>query len=621
MNVFVLMWMLPLVPGVLGLVGLLAPLARRRLAATLAVIGTAVPAVGAAALMLIPSTVAAPALRDMAPPVLAEFGDVEVSLAVSVSVDTATVWVLAAVAAVALAVQIYSIDYMKHSDRYVPYAAQISLFTAAMLLVVVSDDLIVLLVGWEVMGACSYLLIGHYRSLAEAPRAAMKAFLVTRVGDVGFIIGVLLLGVHAGTFRISYITENVKEIDPGVLAAACLLILAGAVGKSAQFPLHSWLPDAMAGPTPISALIHAATMVAAGAVVLAKLFSLYVAVPGALTVIAVVAAVTMIGAACAALASDDLKRVLAWSTCSQVALMFGAIAVEGESFSMLHLFSHAFFKAALFLAAGVVIHRVASSSMSRMGGLRRGGPATFWTMTIGLAALAGLPLTSGFWSKEFILTMAHADLPQAPIVLWAGIVTAGLTAAYATRAWLRVFFGRSRAEAPIHGGDPGLLMTGPMLALTAVTVLLSLWMTASLGRTVFTYTGKNLPYITDILPVLLATGLGVAVAWLLWRRDTASDPARVLGPARPVFAAGFGFDTLQDLVVVRPIRALARVVRRGDEQLIDGAVEGSGKVAVRAGSAVDAAHTFGVPRHLLTALAGALLIGVLAVLTAMGVLS
>src|SRR6185437_681434 len=273
-----------------------------------------------------------------------------------------------------------------------------------MVLVVVSGDLIALLIGWEVMGICSYLLIGHDRTLPEAPGAAVKAFLVTRVGDVGFLLGIALLGFNAGSFRIERVFA--AHFSGPVLVAACILLLAGVAGKSAQFPLHTWLPDAMAGPTPISALIHAATMVAAGVYVVARLFPLFERSPAALTVLAVVAAITMLLGGLAAMAQADIKRVLAWSTVSQLGYMTGALAVGARDAALFHLLTHAAFKALLFLAAGAVIHAVGSNLMDVMGGLRTRMPATFWSMTIGLGALVGIPPLAGFFSKESVLGAA-----------------------------------------------------------------------------------------------------------------------------------------------------------------------------------------------------------------------
>ncbi len=413
-----------------------------------------------------------------------ELGGLTVTL--GVRLDGAAALVAVAVTAVALAVQTYSTGYLRQGPpeepdhRYPPYAAQVSLFTAAMLLVVVSGDLILLLVGWEVMGLCSYLLIAHDRRLPEAPAAAMKAFLVTRVGDVGFLLGIALLGVSAGSFRIA----DVLAHDHGTttLTAACLLLLAGVAGKSAQFPLHTWLPDAMAGPTPISALIHAATMVAAGVYAVTRLWSLFEATPTALVVLGIMASVTLLLGALAATAQDDIKRVLAWSTVSQIGYMTGALAVGSPPAALFHLLTHAAFKALLFLAAGAVIHAVGTTLMSRMGGLRSSMPVTFWCTLIGLGALAGVPPLSGFWSKEGVLAAAeqtalHGDGPAPAWLGWlvwlAALVGVAVTAWYATRLLLRTFFGATRTPLP-QPHDPPAVLRWPVLALAVPAALLGL---------------------------------------------------------------------------------------------------------------------------------------------------
>ncbi|HIW61940.1 MAG TPA: NADH-quinone oxidoreductase subunit L [Candidatus Stackebrandtia excrementipullorum] len=577
-------WLLPLAPAVAGLAGLLVPLRRRRAATALGLTGIGVALVSSLILAVAGTT--ASARR-----VLADFGDIVVEA--NLIAEPVAAYVAVAVTVVAWLVQLYSTAYLRDDERYVPYAAQVSLFTAAMLLVVTADDLILLLVGWEVMGACSYLLIGHDRRLREAPTAAVKAFLVTRVGDVGLLLGIVVLGVHFGTFNITALLLAIPLADPGVLLAAGLPILAGAIGKSAQFPLHTWLPDAMAGPTPVSALIHAATMVAAGAYLLYRLLPLFTSDLLGL-VLAMIAAVTMVTAALAALASDDLKRVLAWSTVSQVAFMFAGIAVAAGDAAMFHLLSHAAFKALLFLGAGAVIHMVASNAMFRMGGLRRGAPVTFWTMTLGFAALAGLPPLSGFWSKEGILAAAAAaDTSAGTIVLWAGIVTVGITAAYATRAWLRTFFADRRSPARPH--DPGPAMWIPLVVLSVPTVLL--------GAAGFVGPVAVVElHVWPTVPVLAVAALGAGGMWWRWRANPAVDP--VTGRAAAFAADGFGFDGVQDRLVTRPLRGLARAVRRGDTGLVDGAVEGVGRSTSAMAALVAQAHTAGVPRHLLSALAG-----------------
>ncbi|MFG2917353.1 NADH-quinone oxidoreductase subunit L [Kitasatospora sp. NPDC048298] len=368
---------------------------------------------------------------------------------------------------VATCVQVYSTAYLKKDPRYPSYAALVSLFTAAMFLVVYSGDLIVLLVGWEVMGLCSYFLIGHHWETADARSASLKAFLVTKLGDVPFLFGIFLLGADAGSFRVPDVLAAATEGRLGHPTLTALLLLAGVAGKSAQFPLHTWLPDAMAGPTPVSALIHAATMVAAGIYLVARLLPVFLLSGAALVVLAVMAAVTMIGSALCALAQDDLKRVLAYSTVGQLGYMAGALASGDREASVFHLVSHGAFKALLFLAAGVVIHAAHTNSisaMSRIPGLRKRVPDAYWTMGIALVALVGLPPFSGFFSKEAVLTAAeHAAkgealtnglgpasaVPQAAgwIVLISAGLTALLTAAYAARLFLVAFHSPAGAVA------------------------------------------------------------------------------------------------------------------------------------------------------------------------------
>ncbi|KJS56319.1 NADH-quinone oxidoreductase subunit L [Streptomyces rubellomurinus] len=395
-------------------------------------------------------------------------GGPDISLAVHLDGFSSLISVLVGV--VATCVQVYSTAYLAKDPRYPSYAALVSLFTAAMFLVVYSGDLIVLLVGWEVMGVCSYFLIGHHWETEDARSASLKAFLVTKLGDVPFLFGIFLLGADAGSFRITEVLAAASEGRLGHPTLTALLLLAGVAGKSAQFPLHTWLPDAMAGPTPVSALIHAATMVAAGIYLVARLLPVFLQSGAALVVLAVMAAVTMIGSALCALAQDDLKRVLAYSTVGQLGYMAGALASGDREASVFHLVSHGAFKALLFLAAGVVIHAAHTNSlsaMSRIPGLRKRVPHAYLAMGIGLVALAGLPLPapfSGFFSKEAVLTAAeHAAkgealtngvgpasaVPQAAgwIVLIAAALTALLTAAYATRLFLVAFHSPAGAAA------------------------------------------------------------------------------------------------------------------------------------------------------------------------------
>ncbi|WP_026414261.1 NADH-quinone oxidoreductase subunit L [Actinomadura oligospora] len=612
------------------------------------------------------------------------------------------------VCCVALAVQVYSVAYMADDPRYPSYAAFISLFTAAMLLVVFAGDLLLLYVGWEVMGVCSYFLIGHHWEDRANSRAAVKAFLVTRLGDVGFLFGIFVLGVAAKSFTISDVLARAGSMSHTTLTAAALLLLCGVVGKSAQFPLHTWLPDAMVGPTPISALIHAATMVAAGIYFVARVYPVFWLVPSALTVLGLVAVVSMVGSALAALAQDDLKRVLAYSTISQLAVMAAALAVGARSAAIFHLVTHAAFKALLFLAAGCVIHATATNLLARYGGLRRTMPITFWTMSIGFAALVGVPAFSGWFSKDAVIAAAqhgalhHGDYalasqtaaslidqtvqpvvpPSPPTVSGAPTVTfeyvsvthhlpgwvawtiylgllltVALTAAYSARAWLMTFFGEPRtkahaheppptalaneppATAPAHeppgdahapeppgsapaheaGGDapadepPGVartheppkLMTWPVMALAVPAAILGFF---GLGAS------ELRPELVSSLLGVVLVAAGFGGVWMIWNRDPARDPARMLGPVRPVFAKAFYLDELYALVIVRPVLALARGVAVIDRVGIDAAVVGTARAARRLGGALRIPQNGNAQSYLTALLGGVVVITALVVI-------
>ncbi|MFJ3825192.1 NADH-quinone oxidoreductase subunit 5 family protein [Streptomyces nodosus] len=605
-------------------------------------------------------------------------GSVPIELALHIDGFAALVAVLVGV--VATCVQIYSTGYLRHDPRYPSYAALVSLFTSAMLLVVYSGDLIVLLVGWEVMGICSYFLVGHYWETPQARAASLKAFLVTKLGDVPFLIGLFALGADAGSFRITRVLGAVASGGLHHPTLIALLLLAGVAGKSAQFPLHTWLPDAMAGPTPVSALIHAATMVAAGVYFVARLLPVFQASAAAMVVLAVMAAVTMTGSALAALAQDDIKRVLAYSTIGQLGYMTGALAVGERGAAVFHLLSHGAFKALLFLAAGVVIHAAGTNSlaeMSRMKNLRARIPDAYWTMTVALLALAAVPPFAGFFSKESVLSAAehvaightgHAPGAAGWIVLVFGLVTALLTAAYATRLWLLAFRGHG-AEAPDHGKQP--------LAMNAVLWVLAVPSVAfGLGYGVLPdwFDGHRLaPTLTTSV---LGTGLalvGGLVTYGAWRHTTvlaarvpspgtrlgsteyaqdvaadhpeedaglveaeaiarhvpaegeaapASDPADpgrlLLGPLHRHAAAGFHLDALYEALFVRPVRAGASLVRFLDREVVETYVRGAGALPRLLGAVVRRAQTGNVQTYVSALLAGTVVLAVAVLLVATG---
>jgi NADH-quinone oxidoreductase subunit L len=579
----------------------------------IAVAGAAV-ALGGALVLAVRVAVDAP-LQDAAQVTTVHTGAFDIDVALRL--DGLAGIVSVAVAVVALAVQVYSSDYLKGDPRYSSYAAFVSLFTAAMMLVVFADDLFVLLVGWEVMGACSYFLIGHHWEQAEAQRSAVKAFVVTRLGDVGFLFGIFTLSAAAGTSRITNILAPGGDgLSKHTATVATLLLLCGVVGKSAQFPLHTWLPDAMAGPTPISALIHAATMVAAGIYLVARLYPVFLAAPTTLAVMAVIACITMLGAALSALAQDDIKRVLAYSTVSQLAYMLAALAVGSATAASYHLLTHAAFKALLFLAAGSVIHVVGTNLMPDMGGLRKAMPVTFATMTVGLAALAGLPPFSGFFSKEAVLGAAEESARHdGPVASWAawlvlvvGLVTVAVTAAYVTRLWLMTFFGASRTAVAVHESPPP--MRWPLVALAIPAAGLGVIGNRSLLPTWLGLPASTLHVglVTSGLSVLLSAA-GFAVVVVAWRRVPAADPMP-LASLRPVLEHSFYVDDLYDRLFVRPVRAAARAVRWTDDEVVVTTVAGSGLGATRLAVLLRRTQQGNVQTYLTGLLAGVVILAV-----------
>ncbi|WP_042428591.1 NADH-quinone oxidoreductase subunit 5 family protein [Streptacidiphilus anmyonensis] len=588
-------------------------------------------------------------------------------ISLSVHLDGIAVLLAVLVTVVATCVQIYSTAYLREDPRYPSYAALVSLFTAAMLLVVYSGDLIVLLVGWEVMGVCSYFLVGHHWERPDARSASIKAFLVTKLGDVPFLFGIFVLATDAGTFQIDGILGAAAAGRLHHATLAALLLLCGVAGKSAQFPLHTWLPDAMAGPTPVSALIHAATMVAAGVYLVARLEPVFLLSTAALVVLGIMAVITMIGSALCALAQDDLKRVLAYSTVGQLGYMAGALAVGDRDAALFHLLTHGAFKALLFLSAGVVIHAAHTNSltaMSRMDGLRRRIPDAYATMGIGLASLAGLPPFSGFFSKDAVLTAAeHAANgdaltgglgPAGNVPSWlgwtvliGGLLTALLTAAYATRLWLLAFFPvrRPAAEGVVEVGavaptaaavaalasdEPAgpvepAAMVGPLWLLAVPSValgLVGLWPHALPDW----LDGVSLTPSSVTWPIATALALlGAGLAWLAWRRAAArvlaeaeadaaaaADPAPLLlGPLLQPSRNGFGVDALYDRAFVRPVLGAARLVSFLDREVVETYVQGAAGTPGLIGRVVRRAQNGNTQGYLSALAAGVVVLAVI----------
>jgi NADH-quinone oxidoreductase subunit L len=609
-------WLLPALPAFAAVVGLFA---WRVIPG-----GPAVPAIGGTAAALV---VAIAVLADAESNPLHVASNTTswtptggIALHVGTRVDGFAAVIALMVAVVALAVQVYSTAYMAGDPRYASYAAEISLFTAAMLLVVVASDLFELLIGWEVMGLCSYLLIGHYWQTEGARGAAVKALITTRIGDTAFIFGIFALGIGAGSFDIGRVTAAAPTLPHATVVAGTLLLLGGVVGKSAQFPLHVWLPDAMAGPTPVSALIHAATMVAAGIYVVARIYPVYLAAPVALTVLGVIACITMLGAALAALAEDDLKRVLAWSTVSQLAYMAAGLAVRGWSAGIWHLLTHAAFKALLFLAAGSVLRTLGTNYMSQMGGLWRRMPVTFFTALVGAGALAGVPPFAGAFSKDAVLDAAREHGGGLGHAVYAvGLVTVFVTGAYVTRLVVRTFLGTYRGDTSIRLHESPLVMTAPLVVLGVFAVVLGAPVLPSsygVARWLGTPAG-TLSLHVDALGVVLAMVVSLAaialVGWL-WARRPAEDPIAVLGRFATPLRRAFFIDELYAAAVVRPVGVLGRAVLGVDRRGIDATAVGSGRAAVLLGTGLRRLQTGNVQTYL-----SALVVGMLVVVVSVSV--
>jgi NADH-quinone oxidoreductase subunit L len=552
---------------------------------------------------------------------------------ISLLIDDLSALMLVLVSFLCLLIFVYSLGYM-HKDEGKPrYYAEVSLFSAGMLGTVSASNFLQLLIFWEIMGLCSYLLIGFWYHKPEAAKAAKKAFMVTRVGDVLFLIGVLIIWNQFGTLDFYAIAPQVGILSPQLLTLIPLLLFGGAVGKSAQFPLHAWLPDAMEGPTTVSALIHAATMVKAGVYLTARAFIFLVPMPlngvavtppwTAILVIAGIGGFTAIFAATMAVVNYDIKRVLAFSTISQLAYMFLGLGVgafvmaselssggvygdlnsAGYSAALYHLYNHAFFKALLFLCAGSVIHAVETNDMRQMGGLRKHMPITSFTMLLGCLALAGIVPFSGFFSKGEVLSVAFEAGTMDPLymVLWLlGVVTAFLTAFYAFRLWFMTFHGEYRGHE--HPHEAPRSMTVPLMILGAFTLIsgLSVYAMGGFGNLIFAPGGRAvyaLPLIgvpvSDYLLEALSLGAalaGVALAWLVYAKKSIPAERFTKGPTgafvHKMLSNRYWIDNVYDAFGARVYAGFARAMDWFDRRVVDGIVNGVGRggMAAAAGS-------------------------------------
>jgi len=526
---------------------------------------------------------------------------------VGLRVDGLTAVMLVVVTSVSFLVQIYSQGYMHGDPGYGRYFMIMSLFTTAMLGLILVDSILLLFIFWELVGVCSYLLVGFWFQRPSAANAAKKAFIVTRFGDLGFLAAIVFIYTQAGTFNIGDLQEMAQAgaLSSTVITWFALGLFAGAAGKSAQFPLHVWLPDAMEGPTPVSALIHAATMVAAGVYLIARMFPVIEVSGTAMDVIMIVGSITALFAASIALVMTDIKRVLAYSTISQLGYMMLALGVGAYPAAVFHLMNHAFFKAMLFLGSGSVNHATGTFDMRLMGGLRKKMPYTYATFVIGSLSLAGVFPLSGFWSKdEILLDGWHHN----QIAFWAALLAAAMTAFYMFRAIFLTFHGEYRGGAPSeHGGHDdahgeghgGLhespwIMVLPLLVLLVPTITSGFlnvdgWMTGFLNSALpealhFEFEGAELGIA--LAGTVMALG-GIAFAYLVYQAKSipAAKLGAMSGPAYGVLSNKYYMDVLYEDIIVRKVfyGGICRALAWFDTTVVDGVVVGAGTVTRFAG--------------------------------------
>ncbi len=483
------------------------------------------------------------------------------SITFGATIDDFSRTMLLVVTGIGLLIHIYSLGYMKEDAGKSRYFASLSLFMFSMLGIVLADNFIMMFVFWELVGISSYLLIGHWFERPAAADAAKKAFLVNRIGDFGFMLGILMVWLAAGTFVFAEIPEALAAADvtPLYLATATLLVFCGALGKSAQFPLHVWLPDAMEGPTPVSALIHAATMVAAGVYMLVRILFLIESAPTAQEVIGWIGIITAVLAALMATQQSDIKRILAYSTLSQLGYMVMAVGLTAGSAAMFHLFTHAFFKALLFLGAGSIIHGLHhEQNIWNMGGLKNKLPITFITFTVGTLALTGFPyLFSGFYSKDAILAVAYEHNGA---MFGLAVFTAFLTSFYMFRLFLVVFLGKPRTDSARHGHESPGVMTFPLIVLAVLSII------AGFPFFIHRFFDVTHAAIPAIVPVLAIGGflLGAVVAFLLYR-NREKDPVFI-----PLLANRFYIDEIYAAVLLRLQALLSGLLAWFDRWILDG---------------------------------------------------
>jgi NADH-quinone oxidoreductase subunit L len=492
------------------------------------------------------------------------------------ALDRLTAVMLLVVTGVGSLIHIYSTGYMEHESGYYRFFAYLNLFMFFMLTLVLAPNYLLLFVGWEGVGLCSYLLIGFWFHKKSATNAGNKAFIVNRIGDFGFSLAMLLIFVNFGSLNFATVFPAAASKPEGMLTTIAMLLLVGACGKSAQFPLYVWLPDAMEGPTPVSALIHAATMVTAGVYMVARSFPIYMRAPIALEWVACIGLFTAVFAATIGLAQNDIKKVFAYSTVSQLGYMFLGVGTGAFSSGIYHLMTHAFFKALLFLGAGSVIHALSGEQdMRHMGGLRKKIPVTFWTLMFAAIAISGVPPFAGYFSKDAILV---ATYHHAPWMYWIGVITAGMTAFYVFRAMFMTFFGEYRGHE--HPHESPAAMTIPLAVLAALS-LAGGWIFPIPTWLEKFFPAAESPEEFSLVAISVAAGaIGILLAYVMYlaKPALADSVSSSLGWVYRVVYNKYGVDEIYDAAVVKPVVNGSRVVlwRGVDAGLIDGAVNGVG---------------------------------------------
>ncbi len=534
------------------------------------------------------------------------------------TVDKLTMIMLMIVTGIGSLIHIYATGYMAHEEGYYRFFAYLNLFMFFMLNLVLAANYLILFVGWEGVGLCSYLLVGFYFFKKSATNAGNKAFIVNRIGDFGFSLAMFLIVVNFGTLNFTDVFSAAPGKPTGTLTAIGLLLLLGACGKSAQLPLYVWLPDAMEGPTPVSALIHAATMVTAGVYMCTRSAVIFTHAPAAMETVAIIGLATAAFAATIGLLQNDIKKVFAYSTVSQLGYMFLGVGVGAFSAGIWHLMTHAFFKALLFLGAGSVIHAChGEQDMRHMGGLKKYAPITFWTLLAASLAISGVPPFAGFWSKDAILVAAYQ---HAPWMYWIGAITAGMTAFYVFRAIFMTFFGEYRGHG--HPHESPVSMWGPLAVLAVLSVV---------GGYIF-----NVPRILENMfplaeepdnPMLMAVSigvglLGIALAYYMYvvNRELPERLASSAGWLYNLIYNKYFVDEIYDTVVVHPTVDGSRTVlwRGVDQGIIDGAVNGVGTQSRSLGGVLKLLQSGNIRSYASWVLIGAVCLLIVLGVTAMG---